>query len=144
MDELCIQLSSPGPANSLHQVQVGCSVMYRISERRKYPRIEKPYITQFQVKINADMICKEWDMVVVINLSASGIFLYAKKNLEVGTILNIKIGFSLSHPSIICVGKIIRAKRHLDTSIIGFAIQFTEIDDHIIEVINDKAKKKDK
>ena len=110
--------------------------MYRISERRKYPRIEKPYITQFQVKINADMICKEWDMVVVINLSASGIFLYAKKNLEVGTILNIKIGFSLSHPSIICVGRVIRMKRDLDTPKTAFAIEFTEINKQIREVIN--------
>tara|TARA_B100000315_G_C14142986_1_gene392159 strand:- start:82 stop:432 length:351 start_codon:yes stop_codon:yes gene_type:complete len=110
--------------------------MYRVSERRKYPRIEKPYITRFQVKINADMICKEWDMVVVTNLSASGIFLYARKNLEVGTILNIKIGFSPSHPSIICVGRVIRMKRDPDTPAIGFAIEFTEINKQIRKVIN--------
>ncbi len=110
--------------------------MYKISERRKYPRIEKPYITRFQVKINVDMICKEWDMVVVINLSAGGIFIYAKKNLEVGTILNLKISFSSSHPSIICVGRVIRMKRVPDTPAIGFAIEFTEINKQIREVIN--------
>ncbi len=110
--------------------------MYRVSERRKYPRIEKPFITRFHVKINADMICKEWDVVVVINLSASGVFLCAKRKLEVGSILNLKIGFSISQPSIICVGRVIRMKRHLETSAIGFAIEFTEANKQIKNVIN--------
>ena len=110
--------------------------MYRISERRKYPRIEKPYITRFKVKINADMIFKEWENVAVINLSAGGIFLYVKKNLEVGTILNLKIGFSPSHPSIISVGRVIRMKRAPVTPKTAFAIEFTEINKQIREVIN--------
>jgi len=110
--------------------------VYRISERRKYPRVEKPYITRFQVKTNTDMVCKEWDTVAVINLSAGGIFLYVKKNLEVGTILNLKIGFSPSRPSIICVGRVIRMKGDPDTPAIGFAIEFTEINKQIREVIN--------
>ncbi len=80
----------------------------------------------------------DWDMVAIVNLSAGGIFFYALENLKVGTILDLKIGFSYTHPSIICVGKIIRTKRHLDTSIIGLAIQFTEIDEHLVEAINTK------
>jgi len=83
-------------------------------------------------------------MVAIVNLSAGGIFFYTLENLKVGTALDLKIGFSYTHPSIIFVGKIIRAKKYLNTSIIGLAIQFTEIGDYIIEVINDKAKKKDK
>jgi len=110
--------------------------MYKIEETRKHVRIEKPYITRFNIKSSEEMISSEWDMVAVINLSAGGLFFYAKKNLEVGTILDFKIGFSLSHPSIICVGKIIRAKRHLDTSIIGFAIEFTQIAEHARKAIN--------
>ncbi len=118
--------------------------MYKFSETRKHPRIANPFITRFRVKSNEDMTYTDWDMVAIVNLSAGGIFFYTVENHEVGTILDLKIGFSYTHPSIICVGKIIRAQRYLDTSIIGFAIQFTEIDDHIIEVINDKVKKKDK
>jgi len=118
--------------------------MYKFSEARKDPRIANPYITRFRVKSIADINYNEWDMVAIVNLSAGGIFFYTLENLKVGTTLDLKIGFSHTHPSIICVGKIIRARRHLGTSIVGCAIQFTEIDDHIIEVINDKAKKIDK
>jgi len=118
--------------------------MYKFSEARKHPRIANPYITRFRVKSNNDIIYSDWDMVAIVNLSAGGIFFYTLENHEVGTILDLKIGFSYTHPSIICVGKIIRTNKHLNTSINGLAIQFIEIDDHIIEVINDKAKKRDK
>ena len=110
--------------------------MYKIPETRKHVRIEKPYITRFNVKSSEQMISSDWDMVAVTNLSAGGIFFYAKKNLKVGTILDLKIGISLSHPSIICAGKVIRAKRHLDTSIIGIAIEFIQISEHVRKAIN--------
>jgi hypothetical protein len=116
--------------------------MYKIKETRKHVRIEKPYVTRFNVKSNEEMISSEWDMVAVINLSAGGLFFYAKKNLEVGTNLDLKIGFSLSHPSIKCTGKVIRAKRHLDTSIIGFAIEFTQIPEHARKAINNTVVEK--
>jgi hypothetical protein len=80
-------------------------------------------------------------MIAVINMGVCGIFFYTKINLEVGTILDLKIGFSLSHPSIICVGRIIRVKRHLDTSIVGFSIEFIEIDEQFKEVINNTIEK---
>ncbi len=110
--------------------------MYKFPEARKYFRTVKPFITRFQVKSDEDRIHKEWDMVAIVNLSAGGIFFYAIENLEVGTILDLKIGLSHDHPSIACVGKVVRTKRHLDTSVVGFAIQFTEIDEHVVEVIN--------
>ena len=72
----------------------------------------------------------------MFNLSAGGIFFYSRTNLEVGTILDLKIGFSRSDPTIICVGKVIRAKRQLDTSIIGYAIEFTEINEQLNKMIN--------
>ena len=56
--------------------------------------------------------------------------------------MNLKIGLSHSQPSITCVGRVIRAKRQLDTSLVGFAIQFTEIDEHIVEVINNIVEEK--
>ncbi len=118
--------------------------MYMISERRKHTRIEKQYIAKFLVQSNNEVICYNWNMVAVTNLSAGGIFFYAIENLEVNTILDLKIGLSYDHPSIICAGIIVRAKRHLDTSVIGFGIQFTEIDEHIVEVINSTIEKKQK
>ncbi len=117
--------------------------MYKISELRKHARIEKPYLTTYRVKLVEGMDYKDWNIVVVVNLSAGGIFFHAKKlNLEIGTILDLKISFSLAHPSIICVGRIIRVKKHLDTSITSFAIQFTEIDKHIVKVINNTVEEK--
>ncbi len=110
--------------------------MNKISELRKHARIEKPYITRFRVKSNENMNYNDWDMVAIVNLSAGGIFFYGFENLEVGTILDLKIGISYTHPSIICVGKIIRTKKHLDTSISSFAIRFTEIDKHIAKETN--------
>jgi len=110
--------------------------MYNIPEQRKYVRIEKPYITKFRVKPCDDIITKDWNTAVVNNLSAGGIFFYASVNLEVGTILDLKIVFSHSHPSIICVGRVIRVKRHLDICIIGYTIEFTEIDEQIKIMIN--------
>ncbi len=74
-------------------------------------------------------------MVAVFNLSAGGIFFYTRTNLEAGTILDLKIGFSRSHPSIICVGKVIRVTKHQATSINGYAVEFTEIDEQIKERI---------
>ena len=60
-------------------------------------------------------------------MSASGLFFYSKMDLEVDTILELKIGFSHIYPSIVCVGRVIRAKRTLDASKIGYAIEFIEI-----------------
>jgi c-di-GMP-binding flagellar brake protein YcgR len=75
-------------------------------------------------------------MVAVFNLSAGGISFYTRTNLEVGTILDLKIGFSRSHPSIICVGKVVRVTKHPVTSINGYAVEFTEIDEQIKKRIN--------
>jgi len=116
--------------------------MYKLPEARKYKRTEKRYITRFQVKSNNDKVFKEWDMVAIANLSAGGIFFYAIENMEVGTILDLKIGLSYDHPSVKCVGRVVRTKRDLNASVIGFAIQFTEIDKHSVEVINNAIEEK--
>lgn len=112
--------------------------MNRITKRRKYIRLESPYITMYQVKPNEDMISQGWDIITVKNLSAGGMFFYARNNFEVGTVLSLKIGFSLSHPDILCVGRVVCAKRHLDTSIIGLAIEFTKINEQIKVLINNE------
>ena len=79
-------------------------------------------------------ILKDWDMVAVNNLGAGGIFFLARKSLEIGTVLDLKIGFSTTTPSIKCIGKVVRVKRHLDTFIFGIGIEFTRIDEHIKEL----------
>ncbi len=110
--------------------------MNKIPERRKHVRIKTPYITRFRVKPYDDMVSKDWDTVAAFNLSAGGIFFYSKTDLEVGTIMYIKIGVSRSHPSIICVGKVTRAKRYPAISVYGYSIEFTEINEQIKKMIN--------
>jgi hypothetical protein len=68
-------------------------------------------------------------MAAVFNWNVGGIFFYTRTNLEVGTILDLKIGFSRPHLSIICVGNVIRVTKHPVTSINGYAVEFTEIDE---------------
>ncbi len=113
--------------------------MNKLPNDRKHVRVVKPYVVRFRVKPGEtqNKVSKDWDMVTTNNLSANGIFFFANRNLEVGTILELKIGFSLSHPSIICVcvGKIIRMRKHMDTSTIGLAIVFTEIDEQAKKAI---------
>ena len=110
--------------------------MYNIPERRKYVRIEKPYIIHFRVKPCDGEASNNWDAVTVVNLSAGGLFFYSRTNLEVGTILDLGIGFSRIFPSAICVGRVIRTKRYLDISKIGYAIKFTEISELTKILIN--------
>jgi hypothetical protein len=114
--------------------------MGKIQEQRKYVRIEKPYITWFRVKPNDDKVTKDWDMVAVFNMNAGGIFFYSRIDMDVNTILGLHIGFSRSYPNIRCVGKVIRVTKHPVTSVNGYAVEFTEIDEQIQKMINKNLK----
>jgi len=115
--------------------------MNKYPNDKEYVRVVKPYIVKFRVKedeaLNTDL--EEWNMVTTNNFSSQGIFFFCDRNLEVGTILELNIDFSHFHPfhpSIICVGKITRMGRLMDTSTYGFAIEFTEIDEHAKRIIS--------
>ncbi len=112
-------------------------------ERRKFKRVEKPYITRFRVKPDEvhDMVPTYWDMVAVNDLCAGGVFFNASRNLEIGTILDLRISFSTSTPPVKCVGKVARVKKHLNTFIYGIVTEFTETNERIKEIINKTAEK---
>ena len=111
-------------------------------EKRKHKRIDKPFI----VKLHAipdeanGRISPDWDMVVAKDLGAGGIFFYTSKNLGVGTLLDLKIGFSTSVPPIECIGIVVRIKEQPDTSIFGIATAFTKIGEQEKELINQTAE----
>lgn len=50
--------------------------MDKMSDKRKYKRIEKPYITRFRIKPDEiqNMAPTSWDMVAANNLGAGGVF----------------------------------------------------------------------
>ncbi len=116
--------------------------MDNYAEKRKYRRIEKPYMARFRIKPDGKpgVVSTGWDMVAVNDLGAGGVFFNSSNNLEIGTILNLKIGFSTTTPSIKCDGIVIRVINHPNTFIFGIATVFTKIDEHIKEMINKVAE----
>ena len=69
-------------------------------------------------------------------MCAGGIFFYSNTNYVVGAILDIEVSFSHTYPIVKCAGKVLRVKRYLDTSRIGYAIEFTEITEQMKVMIN--------
>ncbi len=93
--------------------------MYERTKIRKYKRMETPYMTRFRVKRYEDqeMSSPDWDMVAVKNLSAGDMLFNYNNNLEIDSLLDLKIDISKSTPTINCVGKINRIEefQHLLT-----------------------------
>jgi len=85
--------------------------MFYVQERRKYRRIEKPYMARFRIKQyeGLEMSSTEWDMVPLRDISAGGLAFNYSKNLGFNSLLDIKIDIFSS--TINCVGKIIRIDR---------------------------------
>ncbi len=111
--------------------------MYNDAERRKYQRVEKPIIIKFRVRPNnsQEMASSEWDMVGVNDLSVGGLFFNSSNNIQDGTVLDLKIGFSTSSTPVKCTGMVTRVKKQPDTSIFGIAAAFMEIEEDEKELI---------
>ncbi len=122
--------------------------MYNNLEKRKYKRIElakrkykkivPPYIARFRVKQyeGQDMSSPDWDIVAVKNLSAGGIVYDYNKNLELDSLLDLKIEFFKSIPAINCIGRVVRIEKSQPNSMFRIAAKFTEIDEQERKMIN--------
>jgi hypothetical protein len=122
--------------------------MYNNLERRKYKRIElakrkykkivPPYIARFRVKQyeGQEMSSPDWDIVAVKNLSAGGIVYDYNKNLELDSLLDLKIEFFKFIPAINCIGRIVRIEKSQPNSMFCIAAKFTEIDEQERKMIN--------
>jgi hypothetical protein len=124
-------------------------LMNNFVEKRKYKRIElgkkkykeivAPYIARFRNKQwnSINRLSIEWNIVAVKNLSAGGIMLdYYKDNLNIGSILELKIDFIVSKPSISCIGRVVRIEDTHANSMFRIATEFTAINDLDREIIN--------
>ncbi len=118
------------------------------SEKRKYKRIKKQYIARLRIKPDEarDMDSKDWDEVALNDLGAGGIYFHVKRELEIGTILDLKISFFVDIPPldismtpIECRGVVLRVKKHPNLPVFGIAAEFTEIDEQMKEMINQTA-----
>ncbi len=123
--------------------------MNNYSEKRKYKRIElekwkykeivSPCIARFRVKQcdGQETSSLEWNIVAVKNLSAGGVMLdYYKKGLNIGSILELKIEFIESKPTISCIGRVVRIEDAHANAMFRIAIEFTKINDLDRELIN--------
>ncbi len=112
--------------------------MYKGQERRKYKRMDKPVMVRFRTipLVAKKMVSTDWDMVPVKNLSAGGMLFDYNKNLELDSLLDLKIDVSIVTPTINCVGKIIRIAESIPHSIFGIATEFREIDEQEKAMIN--------
>ncbi len=99
-------------------------------ERRKYKRIEEPFMARVRTKQYEDleMSSSDWDMVPVRDISAGGLAFDYTKNLGFNSLLDFKIAISQSTPTINCVGKIIRVEALQSLSMCRIVTEFTEID----------------
>ena len=112
--------------------------MYNDTKKRKYNRIEKPYIVRLRAKQyeGHETVATGWELVAVRDLGATGLFFYYKRNLGLGSLLDLKINVSKATPTINCVGKIIRIDEPIPPYIFGIATEFTEIEEYEKEIIN--------
>ena len=108
-------------------------------DKWKYKEIESPSIARFRVK----QLCSretpplDWNIVAVKNLSAGGIKInYYKENLEIGSLIDLKIEFIKSIPIIKCIGRVTRIEDAHINSMFRIGVEFTEIDDKEREIIN--------
>jgi PilZ domain len=116
--------------------------MYNGQERRKYKRREKLYMAGVRVKQHEshETGSTGWDSVTLHNLSAGGTFFTYKKDLGIGTLLDLKIDVPESMLTINCFGEVIRVEQFQSTSMFCTAIKFTEIGEQEKEVISATAE----
>ncbi len=112
--------------------------MYNDHEKRKYKRIEKLYMARVRVKRHEghETVSTGWDSVTLHNLSEGGTFFIYKKDLGVGTLLDLKIEAPKAMLNINCVGEVVRIKQLQPTSMFCTGIKFTEIGEQEKEAIN--------
>jgi hypothetical protein len=117
--------------------------MYNGQEKRKYKRIEKLYMARVRVKRHEghETGSTGWDSVTLHNLSEGGTFFIYKKDLGIGTLLDLEIDAPKAMLNINCVGKVNRIKQFQPTSMFCLAIKFIDIGEQEKEMINTAVEK---
>ncbi len=112
--------------------------MHNVQERRKYERREKLYMAGVRVKQSEGRKrgSTGWDSVTLHNLSAGGTFFTYKKDLGIGTLVDLKIDVPESMLTINCVGKVIRIEELQLASKFRIEIKFTDIGEQEKELIS--------
>ena len=115
------------------------------TNKRKYKRIEKPYMVRFRIRPDKtqEIIASDWDMVATKDIGAGGVYFIYNQKLKLGSTIDLKIGFSKDEPPIDCVGIIVRMDTHKHSSVYEVAIAFMEIKADHKNMINEVAEEED-
>ena len=107
-------------------------------DRRKDKRREKLYMAEVRVKRHEghETGSTGWDSATLHNLSVGGTFFIYRKDLEIGTLLDLKIDGTETRRTINCVGKVTRTEQFQSTSMFCTAIKFINIKKKDKETIN--------
>ncbi len=107
-------------------------------DRRKDKRREKLYMAEVRVKRHEGHETEStgWDSVTLHNFSVGGTFFIYRKDLEIGTLLDLKIDGTETKRTINCIGKVTRAEQFQSTSMFCTAIKFINIRKKDKETIN--------
>lgn len=103
--------------------------MYKGIEKRRYERIEKPFTVSFRIipLVAQRLIPADWDTVTTQDLGAGGVHFNYNEDLEIGELLDLKIGYPITTPNIHCVGKVVRVEGSSSSYPFSIAIEFTDI-----------------
>ncbi len=107
-------------------------------DRRTANRIYKRIPAQFQF-LRKDIL-EKWDIIFLDNVGAGGVMFKLNQDLELGTIINMKMTLPGSEP-ITCLAKVIRVKKMPASLVREIAAHFIEMDDSKVAQINQIAEK---
>lgn len=112
---------------------------YAGPERRHYRRIRKPFSVFVRTHREADYA--EWDLVLVQDIGAGGLRFVHETAWVAGTLLDLKINFSLNQPPIRVTGKVLRSDPAGDPPVYSCGVSFGGLTPAENALIDDAAQR---
>ena len=104
------------------------------SDRRRHKRLKKPFSLRIQVQFAA--AAGPWDMVLVKDISRSGLSFTYDRPLKVGDRLAMKINFGFEPGTIQCMGEVVRAQESGKTKFYDIGVKYVDISESSSELID--------
>lgn len=112
--------------------------VYSGVEKRRFKRLFKQFVVRIQIQ---GAFSKNWDMVLIENISKGGLFFRTPTELKPGMLLNFKINIALNKHAISCVGRVVHVKPVGEPVLYEAGVSFTEIDESDAALINSTVEK---
>ncbi|MDR4505197.1 MAG: PilZ domain-containing protein [Candidatus Scalindua sp.] len=111
--------------------------MYEGIEKRKYERIENPFMVSFRIipLVAKRTVDDNWDTVTIQDFGAGGVYFHYAEDIGIGELLDLKIGYPIITPIVHCVGKVVRVEESPSSFPFSIAIEFTAINSEEKEII---------